>query len=281
MSNNIEITQIKDLPTDLLDEIQERIKPYIIGLLGVNIGTSGEEPQLLGSGTLIQIQDKYCIVTAQHLTDKLKKYQKLGLILGSFVHRFVVDTSFLQIVEIGTPVGNSIGPDLAVIILPIIDAGTIKAKNLVFWNIINHSQTVLSKSIAKDSNIRLWIVCGFPEEWSKDGDPVGGFAKTLICCCLCGFTGAEEYWAGGEFDYLKLSVLYKNRADLPMTFRGLSGGGIWKAELFRSNNGKISCTDDLLFLGVAFRETAIQDDLRSIIGHGWRSIYEIVPKLIK
>ncbi|MCJ7497964.1 MAG: hypothetical protein MUO78_07510 [candidate division Zixibacteria bacterium] len=102
------------------------------------------------------------------------------------------------------------------------------------------------------------------------------FDRIKRCCCLCGYTGVEKYWTKDEFDYLNLSVSYENRTDLPDTFEGVSGGGIWRAELYRSNDGKILSSEPL-FLGVAFWQTTTENNMRSIIGHGWRSIYEVVP----
>jgi len=278
MNQKIEMLQIKDLPPDLLDEIQERIKPHIIGLMGVNVESSGEKAQLIGSGTLVQIKNKYGIITAQHLTNKLGKFEKLGLNLETYVHKCEINNFYLNVIDVGTFSQDQIGPDLAVIILPENIISTLKAKKL-FWDISNHIQTVLSKPITQNLRNRLWIVCGFPEVWSKDMGPVAGFDETKSCCCLCGFTGAEEYWTKDEFDYIKLSVRYENGADLPKTFGGVSGGGVWSVELYRSEDGKITSSNPL-FLGVAIRETPTENNLRSIIAHSWRSIYEVVPSKI-
>ncbi|MCJ7497963.1 MAG: hypothetical protein MUO78_07505 [candidate division Zixibacteria bacterium] len=134
MDRKIEKIQIKDLPPDLVDEIVEKIKPYVIGLLRINKDNRGEEAQLLGSGTLVQIQDKYGIITAQHLANELEKFNKLGLNIASHEHKVVVQIPSLRIVKIGTYIRNSMGQDLAVIILPEESIGTIKAKKS-FWNI--------------------------------------------------------------------------------------------------------------------------------------------------
>lgn len=277
MSQKIEKIQIKDLPEELTDKIIEEIKPYAISLLGIREDISGEQIQLLGSGTLVQIEDRYGILTAQHVTPLWKKYKKIGLNLGTFEHKPLIESITLPIVEVGIPVSNSEGPDLAVIILPEYIIGTIKAKNL-FWNISSNKQAILSKPI--DLNICLSFFCGTIEEWTKTEESAGTFDKLMSYRCLCGFTGIEDYWVKQEFDYLKLSVLYKDRDDLPVSFGGGSGGGIWGVVLHRLDDGKITYSKPLL-LGVAFYQTEIQDELRSIIGHGWLSIYEKVPNVVK
>lgn len=277
MDQKIEKIQVKDLPPDLLDEVIEKIKPFVIGLLRINKGTSGEEVHLLGSGTLIQMQDKYCIITAQHLANELEKFDELGLNIASYEHKVVVQTSSLRIVKIGKYDVDCMGQDLAVIILPEETIGTLKARK-AFWNMAYWQQIVLSKSI--DPNIGIWILCGFPYVMANTVGTSSHFDSTKRCCCLCGYTGVEKYWDKDEFDYLSLSVSYENRTDLPDTFEGVSGGGIWRAVLYRSDDGKISSSEPL-FLGVAFWQTKPKNNLRSIIGHGWRSIYETIPKLMK
>jgi hypothetical protein len=114
---------------------------------------------------------------------------------------------------------------------------------------------------------------------TKTAGPEGGFNKIKKCPPILGFSNRVKYWIEDEFDYLELNVSYENRDDLPITFGGLSGGGIWRVVLNRLNDGKISYSDPLL-IGVAFYETSIVNKKRSIIGHGWRSIYEIVPSKI-
>lgn len=277
MNRKIEKIQIKDLPEDLIEKIEEEITPYAISLLGFGEDLSGEQTQLLGSGTLVRVEDKYGILTAQHVTPLLKKYKKIGLNLGTFEHKLLIDSIALPIVEVAVPVNNSEGPDLAAIILPECVIGTIKRKKL-FWNISYNQQTILSKPI--DLNIRLWFFCGTIEEWTKTEESTGTFDKLMSYRCLCGHTGVEDYWVKHKFDYLKLSVLYKDRDDLPVSFGGGSGGGIWGVMLHRLDDGKITYSKPLL-LGVAFYQTEIQDESRSIIGHGWRSIYEKVPDIVK
>ena len=126
----------------------------------------------------------------------------------------------------------------------------------------------------------LFFFGGVIGEWAKIQNSVGQFSKTLSCCCLFGYTGVEKYYSERGFDYLELSVLYQDRNDLPLSFGGVSGSGVWRVQLYRSNDETINYSKPLL-LGVAFRQTAIENNLRSIIGHGWRSIYEKVVEVFE
>ena len=61
---------------------------------------------------------------------------------------------------------------------------------------------------------------------------------------------------------------------MPNTFGGVSGGGLWKFELYNVN-GKHEVRGKIL-AGVAIEETAKMDNSRYIRCHGWNSIYKTV-----
>jgi hypothetical protein len=278
MNQAIEKTQIKDLPDELIGRIQKEIEPYEVILLDPNM-TEGKVPPL-ASGTLVQIEDKYCILTAKHATNELKKLKEIGLNLETFEHRFTIDTSILRILEVDEPAHRATSSGLAVIILPVSRIGVINAKKM-FWNLTKHMQSVLSKPI--DWKIGLFFVCGTIGEWAKIEDSVGQFSKTLNCQCEFMYTGCKKYYLKGEFDYLELSVSYRNRRDLPNSFRGTSGGGIWRTQLFRTDDGRINYSSPLL-VGMAYEQEVKTNGSRSIItgitGYGWRSIYKQVPMFV-
>jgi hypothetical protein len=273
MDQRIEKIQIKDLPDELIGRIQKEIEPYEVILLDPNM-TEGKVPPL-ASGTLVQIEDKYCILTAKHVTNELKKLKEIGLNLGTFEHRFTINTSILRIVEVDEQPHVATGSGLAVIILPKTKSGTIGTKN--FWNLTNHKPSVLSKPI--DWNNGLFFLCGTIGERAKIENSLGEFSKILNCDCEFMYTGVEKYYFEKEFDYLKLSVSYRKRNDLPNSFRGTSGGGIWGTQLFRTDDGRINYSSPLL-VGMAYEEDVKTNGSRSIIagitGYGWRSIYEQV-----
>jgi len=273
MNYTIEKIQIKDLPDELIGRIQNDIEPYEVILLDPSV--TEEQVPFLASGTLIQIDDKYCILTARHVTDELKKLKQIGLNLVTFVHNDTIETSLLRFVELDCPNQVITDPDLAVIILPKTKSGTIGIKN--FWNLTNHKQSVLSKPI--DWNNGLFFLCGTIGERAKIENSLGEFSKILNCDCEFMYTGVEKYYLEKEFDYLKLSVSHRKRNDLPNSFLGASGGGIWATQLFRMDDGRINYSNPLL-VGMAYEEDVKANGSRSIIagitGYGWRSIYEQV-----
>ena len=278
MNQKIEKVQIKDLRDELIEKIQKEIENFEVILLDPNI--TEEKLPLVASGTLIQIEDKYCILTAKHVTDELKKLEKIGLNLGAFKHCFTINTSDLYVKELDSSFQTATSPDLTVIVLPEDKVGTIKAKKL-FWNILKHKEPVLSNSI--DWKNGLFILCGVIRDWTKVENSTGQFNKTLNCDCRFMDTGIRKQpYVESGFDYLELSVSYRNRTDLPDTFNGASGGGIWGTWLSRVDS-KIDYSSPLL-MGVAYEEKRKVNDSRSVIesilGYGWHSIYEQLPKVV-
>lgn len=83
------------------------------------------------------------------------------------------------------------------------------------------------------------------------------------------------------FDYLELRVHYNVGQDIPSTFGGLSGGGLWQAKLRKSAKGEL-CVEELIYSGVIFYESAILDEMRRLKCHGRVSVHErIVEELRK
>lgn len=272
MDKAIEKIQIKDLPDELIGRIQKEIEPYEVILLDPDIRE--EEIPVLASGTLIQIEDQYCILTARHVSEQLTKLQEIGLNLGTYEHRSTIDTSTLRIVDLEEQVRGARDSDLAVIILPIPQIGLGNARK-AFWNLSKHKKSVLSE--LPDWNNGLFLLCGTIGEWAEIENSTGQFSRILNCRCELMYTGVRRYYRKGRFDYLNLGVSYRDRTDLPKSFRGASGGGIWGTQLRRTEDGGIGYSSPLL-VGMAFKQDEQINGSKSVItgitGYGPRTIYE-------
>ena len=58
--------QFDELPKEVVESALEQISWFSIGLVGVEKGETGEIGALLGSGTLITVENKPGILTAYH-----------------------------------------------------------------------------------------------------------------------------------------------------------------------------------------------------------------------
>ncbi len=166
---------------------------------------------------------------------------------------------------------------MAVIVLPPTDIAWLKDKRL-FWNISLQRKQVLANPLDKD--IGVWFVCGFPDEFTRTEEPQRGFDRVLGFFNLSGCSGVEREWADGDYDYLDLPVLYEKGIELPISFGGISGGGVWQVPLWKTEQGEIRAKEPI-FSGVAFYQTAIVDRRRTIRCHGRRSVYDAVYKALK
>lgn len=75
-----------------------------------------------------------------------------------------------------------------------------------------------------------------------------------------------------NWDYIRAVCDRRVGGDLPTSFGGLSGGGIWVVDLHRDHVGNFSVRD-FRFVGVSFYEEEIDVNRRAIVGHYVRSVY--------
>jgi len=75
------------------------------------------------------------------------------------------------------------------------------------------------------------------------------------------------------YDYLDLSVNL-NLSGVPLSFVGVSGGGLWRIDLSMAKSGKIAWDSIPRFRGVEFGQSSVSEGHRMIRCHGPRSIFE-------
>jgi hypothetical protein len=98
-------------------------------------------------------------------------------------------------------------------------------------------------------------------------------------CNLACYSGVKREWSEGAFDYLELSVLYTDDSSLPSSFGGVSGAGVWQVGLVDFSGVAIGLESPILS-GLAFYQTDIIENERSIICHGRVSIYKHIPRVM-
>ena len=77
-----------------------------------------------------------------------------------------------------------------------------------------------------------------------------------------------------------MSIEYESHnQDLPTSFGGVSGGGVWQVPLIRDRQGDLEA-DDYILSGVAFYQTKLDGNHRLIRCHGRKTVYEKVPKYL-
>lgn len=274
----METIRITEIPSYVFESITKEVDRYSTGLIRVQRNKANEEANLIGSGTLIKIEEVYGILTAQHVTDEiLRGATGLGLIVSPQEHRYVLETKYLHIIEVAKASEPSKGPDLSVIILPNTSLGTLMARKS-FYSLSRKRTDVLQNPL--DYDVGIWLLCGYPDEQTTTEESNRGYDVVKGFHGLCGGTGIEKAYVRGDYDFLEVSVRYRENEMLPESFGGVSGGGLWQAQLLRSKEGDIQ-TGEPILSGVAFYETEIKNNVRYIKCHGRRSIYKIAYEVVK
>lgn len=135
-----------EIPADVLNPARKWIVNFAVGFAFIALEGNIEDAILAGSGTLVQIDGKFAVLTADHVAEKLPKSGDLGLILveisGSKRSRFTIDASSVEYVKIGRGMTEDIGPDLGLILLSPQDVERTNAYK-AFYNIDKRSIYVL------------------------------------------------------------------------------------------------------------------------------------------
>lgn len=265
---------------ELLEAATHEIADYAVGFAKFIDDRTGADAHLAGSGTLVAIDETHGILTADHVLQHLPNTGEVGLILPTQfhaqLHRFTIRMEFADKIRVGRGPVDSDGPDLAVLVLPPSDVGTIQSSKS-FYNLSGRQREVVSRCWAVD--LGIWCLCGMVHEWTTDAAPERGYDRVKL------FRGM---YAGGKvigehtrtgFDYLDFGAKYGRGYEGPESFEGCSGGGLWQLVIGKSEAGEAVVTDKVLS-GVAFYQSALEDGIRVIRCHGPRSIYvSVVDKM--
>ncbi len=262
----------------LIEEIGHRIDLYSTALL--RLKTVADDPQddrFIGSGTFVSVDGQFGVLTAQHVAAELTPPCALGLIIRHELQRFLIDCNHLTICEIASPDPISLQPDMAFIGIHPPDLGTIKATKL-FLNISAERETVLNKLLPL--NAAPWFIWGVAAEFNTKEPPEGGYQRIVGLHGACSATAATLEMRDGEHDYIDVAVEYDKGFDIPRTFGGYSGGGIWQVTIRESAN-EPPAPVDFFFSGVTIYQSEVKEQKRFLHCHGRRSIYEYAFTKIK
>jgi hypothetical protein len=89
---------------------------------------------------------------------------------------------------------------------------------------------------------------------------------------------SEEFCSNG-FDYLKFDMI-AGHSGFPRDYRGVSGGGIWHVPFGIDPNAGINSLiiERPELVGVAFSQSDLVNDSRTIFAHGYKSLYNAISK---
>lgn len=275
----VERRSVSEIPQHIHDRVADEILRYSVGLTKINKTVAGEEVNLIGSGTLVTVCGRLGILTADHVIEVLKGSDLLGVMcdINGPLKRHVIPVGFLGLKRIARGEVESDGPDLAFIELPEEGIAYIKSSK-VFYNLDKRMEEFSAGFLPVE--VGAWFGFGVIGETERDLTPEGSFTSVRGYEAMCGMGGTPKEVTRAEFDYIEISVDWSGReADIPRSFGGMSGGGVWQVPIdYVSNEYKSRAP---ILAGVVFYQSPVERGRRRLICHGRLSVYNRVREVFR
>jgi hypothetical protein len=271
MQDGFESVQITGIPIELRTRIQDAILNFAVPVfVGKDPFQSGREAQL-GSGTLVAVAGMPYLLTAAHVWDAIREHGLLAILLDAGGHAFSTPTDALTAFVSAPRETDEWGPDLAFVKLPQ-EVRALSKDRKAFYQMDRRLENALTTNA--DTSKGLWAVAGAPAVWTQHG---AAYSVLSFNTLISGIDHVREINAD---DYFDLAFNHANRPDLPSSYEGVSGAGLWHARVGRSRStGEIVWDDRVHLDGVAFYQE-FNDDGRGVIRcHGRRSLFGCVRRL--
>jgi len=236
-------------------EIQNHFVPLLVG----SRDNLQHPVAFAGSGTLVELAGRHYILTADHVWNEVdaKGWEEIGLMLADGAP-LGIESKHIAAKRLRGESYTRWGPDLALLEIPPNLVGAIIARKSFLS--LARRRSMLSTHPPKTEK-SLWVVMGMVGEKSRV--ELAEETRTAIARvrgeALFGVTCTAEQQS--EFDYLTVYAKTTLR-EVPSSFKGLSGGGLWEVTLGMRGDS-ITSKGQHHFRGVAFWQ-----EKRQIV---WRS----------
>lgn len=263
---------IEDIPQRVLDEVILALKNYLVALYTVLPHKQQSQPQpiAIGSGTFVEIEDAYYILTAAHVWNEVRREDKIGLVLTDHQSSFMVLRDGISSKELWNGSISEWGPDIALLKLLPSDVSIIKAHKS-FLNLSKQKGALAESPPVIEKG--LWAITGMVGELTEvQLNP----EQRTVTCHIHGeafISAVQQTHEQNGYDYFDLGAK-RDLPGVPSSFGGASGGGLWQIRLSKAESGEISWDEKRFFRGVAFWESKQPGGRMIIRCHGPKSIFE-------
>jgi len=206
----------------------------------------------MGSATLVLAGGQRCLLTAEHVWEELRGSDRVTLNLQGNGSSLTIETQLLSCRYASERLVNEWGPDLALLELPVLDANKME-RFKVFYNLDRRKSEALASSPLY--NTGEWALIGAPGEFCSVGAKRANLDVFLLANKLL------YVHDRGGFDYVDMSLDAKGKSELPRSYAGLSGSGLW--QLY---DGSVSLE------GIAFYQS-LKETKQYVRCHARKSIY--------
>jgi hypothetical protein len=235
---------LKEIADGTADAALDKVRQFTIGF-----GTAGDTPAAKGSGVLVKQGELHGILTCAHVDKYLRELkQPVGLVRlnrGLAQQYGTLDMGDVFTHAAGEAPWTTGDEDIAFIHLPPDLIGNI-AKDCVFLDIERN----FSKPAPVDSSslIQVNSVFGLVEEFTGVTTRQNSRATTLLKGVL-----TSGVLVDFNENIATLECFKENLPDLPHSFGGTSGGGLWRVYVRRREDGSFEAAHYRL-IGIASNE---------------------------
>jgi hypothetical protein len=230
------------LEEEIADAVLNKVRQSTVGF-----GRAGEIPAAKGSGVLVRHGDMSGILTCAHVDRYLRELNKpVGLVRlnrGPADQFGMLDMEEVFSFAVGQDPWED--EDLAFIHLPPHLAGNIE-KDFAFLNVERNSTKPEPDDFS--SLIRVHSIFGLVQDFTGATMREGRRATTVLRSVLAFGTLRDFNPSTATLDYFE-----KNLPDLPASFGGTSGGGLWRVYVRKNEDGSLEAADHRL-IGIASSE---------------------------
>ena len=243
---------------DISDAILSRLSNFAVGLVRREEGAGSK---VLGSGTLASIEGRRGILTCGHVAEDYKNLSEIGLVrfsAGGRQKRMLNLDDTQTVILQSSHTWSEKDFDLAFTFLLPETAASIEAQG-VFLNIEKNRRKMEAAAPAEGKHVdaMLGLVAEFSQEPFVEGhefiSPMRGVLHTGHICAQ-------------ENGLLTFDAMDYNLKELPESFGGMSGGGLWR--IYFVEDEKRNTIIGAMLCGVA----SWQIDDRKIACQGWDRI---------
>ena len=267
---------LKDIPQRVLDEVMMSLKNYLVAVYVMLQEKPQPRLRAIGSGTLVEIEGGHYVLTAAHVWYETREADQIGLVLTDHQTSFAIPRDSISVKQLWNGEMAEWGPDIALLKLPKPSISTIEAHKS-FLNLRRQKDDLASFPPATENG--LWAITGmvgesteirrYPEKGIIEGHLQGNAF----------FSSIHKVCERTDYDYFDLEADL-GLVDVPSTFGGVSGGGLWDVRLVMSKSKEVVWDQKRHFRGLAFWQTESSDSRRMIRCHGPKSIYDKAWQLI-
>lgn len=266
---------LKELPKQVQELINKQVWEYTTPLILLN--QSNPLLSKVGSGTYAIYNNRIIIIVAAHVNRDIE-INKLPVFVPNFINGNLepLPIKSLFVIDNGPSINKesySHTPDLGIIDLP--DNFNLEIKGKKAWNILSDKEKFINNSEKFLKNDWIWVAAGCPTQDAKmiyDDQQRRELFDLPYQGTYLGGRRYQEYIIkidGQDYptDTLLLDINEDNSPAMPLSFGGISGGGVWQVAL----NDKLEIAE--MFFGGLVSAQSPSYPRNYLIAKGPKSIY--------